>query len=80
MTQRILITGGAGFIGSRLAKSLCGSHDVMIFDNFHPQVHGATRVEEATGLVGKCHIVRGDVANAERIPADLAEIAPAAVA
>jgi dTDP-L-rhamnose 4-epimerase len=67
MTQRILITGGAGFIGSRLAKSLCNSHEVTIFDNFHPQVHGYTGVEEATGLVGKCHIIRGDVANAEEL-------------
>jgi dTDP-L-rhamnose 4-epimerase len=67
MTQRILITGGAGFIGSRLARSLCDSHEVTIFDNFHPQVHGYTCVEEATGLVGKCHIVRGDVANAEEL-------------
>ncbi|WP_218132434.1 NAD(P)-dependent oxidoreductase [Nitrosomonas sp. Nm33] len=67
MTQRILITGGAGFIGSRLAKSLCEDNDVMVFDNFHPQVHGYTRVEEATGLVGKCRIVRGDVANAEEL-------------
>jgi dTDP-L-rhamnose 4-epimerase len=63
MTQRILITGGAGFIGSRLAKSLCDKHDVMVFDNFHPQVHGHIDVEKATGLVGKCHIIRGDVAN-----------------
>ncbi len=67
MTQRILITGGAGFIGSRLAKSLCGDHEVMVFDNFHPQVHGYDRVEEATGLIGKCHILRGDVANAEDV-------------
>src|SRR5687768_2094101 len=65
MTQRILITGGAGFIGSRLAKSLCADHEVMVFDNFHPQVHGYERVEEATGLIGKCQILRGDVANAE---------------
>jgi dTDP-L-rhamnose 4-epimerase len=67
MAQRIFITGGAGFIGSRLAKSLCEAHEVMIFDNFHPQVHGYTRVEEATGLVGKCHIVHGDVAHADEM-------------
>jgi dTDP-L-rhamnose 4-epimerase len=67
MTERIFITGGAGFIGSRLAKALCSQHDVMIFDNFHPQVHGYTGVEEATGLVGKCRIVRGDVANSEQL-------------
>ena len=34
MTQRILITGGAGFIGSRLAKSLCADHEVMVFEIF----------------------------------------------
>ena len=67
MTRRILITGGAGFIGSRLATTLCGDHDVMVFDNFHPQVHGYNRVEEATGLIGKCRIIRGDVANAEQL-------------
>jgi dTDP-L-rhamnose 4-epimerase len=67
MTSRILITGGAGFIGSRLAKSLCADHDVMVFDNFHPQVHGFAGAEEATGLIGKCHIVRGDIGNAEDI-------------
>jgi dTDP-L-rhamnose 4-epimerase len=76
MTQRILITGGAGFIGSRLAKSLCDKHEVMIFDNFHPQVHGFTHVEEATGLVGKCRIVRGDVANAEELGSAIRSFKP----
>lgn len=37
----VLITGGAGFIGSRLAVSLCKSqHAVTVLDNLHPQVHG----------------------------------------
>jgi dTDP-L-rhamnose 4-epimerase len=76
MTQRIFITGGAGFIGSRLAKSLCDGHDVMIFDNFHPQVHGYAHVEKATGLVGKCRIVRGDVANAEELRSAVASFNP----
>ena len=39
--RRILITGGAGFIGTRLAQALCGSYRVWILDNFHPQIHGA---------------------------------------
>lgn len=76
MTQRILITGGAGFIGSRLAKSFCGDHDVMVFDNFHPQVHGVNSVEEATGLVGKCRIVRGDVAEAAELKSAIRSFNP----
>ena len=40
---RILITGGAGFIGSRLTKALsgCGAR-ITVFDNLLEQVHGAS--------------------------------------
>ena len=38
--SRILITGGAGFIGKRLALSLRAvGNEVVVVDNFHPQVH-----------------------------------------
>ena len=42
--MHILITGGAGFIGSHLADDLiaCG-HRVRALDNLDPQVHGAAR-------------------------------------
>ena len=40
--MRILITGGAGFIGSHLALRLKrDGHDITILDNLSPQVHGA---------------------------------------
>lgn len=32
--MRVLITGGAGFIGSNLAAALATKHDVVVFDNF----------------------------------------------
>ncbi|HEV7950464.1 MAG TPA: NAD-dependent epimerase/dehydratase family protein [Glaciihabitans sp.] len=36
----VLITGGAGFIGSRLANTLAASgHAVTLVDSLHPQVH-----------------------------------------
>ena len=39
--MRVLITGGAGFIGSHLARHLLQKQcEVSIFDNFSPQVHG----------------------------------------
>lgn len=38
--EKILVTGGMGFIGSRLLNALEGQHEVLSFDCLHPQVHG----------------------------------------
>ena len=32
--SKILITGGAGFVGSALTSRLCGNHDVTVIDNY----------------------------------------------
>lgn len=32
--KKILLTGGAGFIGSTLAKELAGKNEILIYDNF----------------------------------------------
>jgi dTDP-L-rhamnose 4-epimerase len=38
---RVLITGGAGFIGSHAADALlAGGYDVRLLDNLSPQIHG----------------------------------------
>src|SRR5579885_3584901 len=38
--KRVLITGGAGFVGSHTADALLAAgHEVRIFDNLTPQVH-----------------------------------------
>jgi dTDP-L-rhamnose 4-epimerase len=41
LTMNILITGGAGFIGSALARALIlRGHYVTVLDNLSPQIHG----------------------------------------
>ena len=41
MVKNVLITGGAGFIGSHLSKKLLEKgYRVKVFDNLSPQIHG----------------------------------------
>lgn len=67
MNKRVLITGGAGFIGSHLADALLehGYH-VRVLDVFAPQVHGndCTRSDY---LPADVEVVRGDVRHAETV-------------
>jgi dTDP-L-rhamnose 4-epimerase len=57
----VLITGGAGFIGSRLSRRLLAAgHEVSVLDNFSPQIHGENS-ELPAGLRGSVRLFRGDV-------------------
>lgn len=58
--MKILVTGGAGFIGSFLVDRLLSQgHTVRIFDNFDPQVHKNS--EPPAYLNPQAELVRGDV-------------------
>ncbi len=55
--QTVFITGGAGFIGSRLAGILCEQNQVTIFDNFDRN----TLQHTAIGQHKNVKVVKGDV-------------------
>jgi dTDP-L-rhamnose 4-epimerase len=72
--MRILITGGAGFIGSHLADALLQhGHQVRALDNLSPQVHGPDAVRPAY-LHGDVELVRGDVRDAQAVRRALVDI------
>lgn len=59
--MRYLIFGGAGFVGSHTADALVAAgHDVRVFDNLDPQVHGR-REGCPDYLDGRVEFIRGDV-------------------
>ncbi|MBV8943296.1 MAG: NAD-dependent epimerase/dehydratase family protein [Solirubrobacterales bacterium] len=66
MSGRVLITGGAGFIGSHLARHLLESgYAVRVFDNLTPQVHGSTR--RPSYLEREVELVTGDLRDRDAV-------------
>jgi dTDP-L-rhamnose 4-epimerase len=66
--MKLLIAGGAGFIGSRVAAAaLAAGHEVTLLDALLPSVHpdGAPAIPEGA------HLIRGDVCDAETMLAAL---------
>ncbi len=64
MGKRVLITGGLGFIGLALARTLVRRGvAVRLLDNLSPQIHGVVPQPELGTLLEERHleVVRGDV-------------------
>lgn len=60
---RVLITGGLGFIGTKIVERLHESHEVLIVDNLHDQVHKDRSAVEA--VPRGVRLLERDVTDAE---------------
>lgn len=77
MSTSVLITGGAGFIGSALARRLIeAGYDVAVMDVLHPQVHAA---DQPIDLPSSVRLFTGDVTHAPDLDAVLRLTRPAQI-
>lgn len=77
MSASVLISGGAGFIGSALSHRLVeAGYDVAVMDVLHPQVHGGGRPIELPPTV---RLFTGDVTHAPDWDAVLRLFRPAQI-
>jgi dTDP-L-rhamnose 4-epimerase len=61
---RVLITGGAGFIGSHAADALLAAgYEVRLLDNLSPQIHGSQR-HRPVYLNKEAELIVGDITDA----------------
>ena len=70
--MRILITGGAGFIGSNLVSELHRrGHEITVLDNLSPQIHGDDPEQSQLfkSIEGKARFLRGSVTDRPSIEA-----------
>jgi nucleoside-diphosphate-sugar epimerase len=61
--KRVLITGGAGFIGTHLCGALCQHNDVIVLDTLHRNALQPAGLDKHE----RVHLVQGDVTDAEAV-------------
>ncbi|GAA2939277.1 NAD-dependent epimerase/dehydratase family protein [Streptomyces flavovirens] len=72
--MRVLVTGGAGFIGSHIVRALAsGGHEAVIFDALLPTAHGGAKPWSADGVPGVRTVI-ADVRDREAVAAALSGV------
>lgn len=76
MAKRVLITGGAGFIGSNLSLKLVSKgYSVSVLDNLSPQIHGSKQDSVLyNSIKDKITFFEGDVRDKARLKEALQDV------
>lgn len=61
--KKVLLTGGAGFIGSQIARRLVSKNEIVIFDNLHRNALAYTDLDQKSNV----RVIRGDVLNRDEL-------------
>ncbi|USK61626.1 SDR family NAD(P)-dependent oxidoreductase [Peribacillus asahii] len=80
--MKVIVTGGAGFIGSHLAKKLIQEdHEVYVIDCLHPyySIERKKKQLEHIASFGSFHFIQKDLLEREEIEAIFQQISPDAV-